>query len=108
MIKAIFYMDSDNHYIGFSVSGHAGFAKSGKDIVCAAVSTLAINTVNSIENLTEAKIETQYDDSGTIKLKFKSKSDDKSQLLVSALFLGLTELYKEYGSKYLRVYFKEV
>ena len=108
MIKAIFYRNSDNLYVGFQISGHAGYARRGKDIVCSAVSALAINTINSIDKLTDAKFETDIDESGTIKFKFKSQSDDKSQLLVSALSLGLTELYKEYDGKYLQVYFKEV
>ncbi|MBE5944069.1 MAG: ribosomal-processing cysteine protease Prp [Lachnospiraceae bacterium] len=108
MIKAIFYRNSDNLYVGFQISGHAGFARRGKDIVCSAVSALAINTINSIDKLTDAKFETDISDTGSIKFKFKSQSDDKSQLLVSALSLGLTELYKEYDGKYLQVYFKEV
>ncbi len=108
MIKAIFYRDSDNLYTGFQISGHAGFARRGKDIVCAGVSALSINTINSVDRLTDAKFEYEVSESGAIKFKFKSKSDDKSQLLVSALAVGLTELYKEYGSKYLQVYFKEV
>ncbi len=94
--------------MGFQISGHAGYARRGQDIVCSAVSALAINTINSIDRLTDAKFETDISDAGSIKFKFKSQSDDKSQLLVSALSLGLTELYKEYDGKYLQVYFKEV
>ena len=108
MIKATFYRNSDNLYTGFCVTGHAGFARRGKDIVCSAVSMLVINTINSIDVLTDADIEVHEDKSGTIELQLKSKSDDKSQLLISALSLGLTELYKEYNGKYLQVYFKEV
>ena len=33
---------------GFSVSGHAGYADSGKDIVCAAVSSAVQLTANGI------------------------------------------------------------
>ena len=44
MIKVIFYKDSDDCYTGFQVKGHAGFAAYGKDIICAGVSVLAINT----------------------------------------------------------------
>ena len=35
MIKAEFYQ-SENQFCGFRVTGHAGFAESGQDIVCAA------------------------------------------------------------------------
>ena len=35
-------------YVDFVSKGHAGYAEEGYDIVCAAVSVLIINTVNSI------------------------------------------------------------
>ena len=51
MIQAVFYMYPDKTYRGFSVSGHAGYENAGKDIICASVSALVINTVNrSISN----------------------------------------------------------
>ena len=40
---------------GFKLSGHAGFAEEGSDIVCSAVSMLVINTINCIEEFTEEK-----------------------------------------------------
>ena len=41
------------HYKSFHIQGHAGYADAGEDIVCAAVSALVINTINSIEEFTE-------------------------------------------------------
>ena len=38
-----------NHISGFQISGHAGYARHGQDIVCAAASFLAITVVNSLE-----------------------------------------------------------
>lgn len=108
MIKATFYKTIDDRYKGFSVSGHAGYAKAGKDIICASVSALVINTVNSIENLTSNKTEVECDEGGTIKFKFADESDEKGQLLVDALCFGLTEISNEHGHNYLKVYFKEV
>ena len=40
-------------YFSFSVSGHAGYAEAGRDIVCAAVSMLVINTANALDGLTD-------------------------------------------------------
>ena len=34
---------TNGRYSGFSCSGHAGYAESGSDIVCAAVSVLVIS-----------------------------------------------------------------
>ena len=41
-----------------TVSGHAGYAEPGKDIVCAAISTLTQVLIASVEELTAAKIKT--------------------------------------------------
>jgi len=52
MIKISIYQNEESKIIGFRSEGHAGFSHSGQDIVCAAVSALIINTVNSIEQFT--------------------------------------------------------
>ncbi|MEE1514378.1 MAG: ribosomal-processing cysteine protease Prp [Christensenellaceae bacterium] len=41
---------------GFIITGHAGYAEPGKDIVCAAVSALLQAFIASIEELTHDKI----------------------------------------------------
>ena len=108
MIKATFYKKSDGAYKGFSVKGHADFDNSGKDIVCAAVSALTINTINSVDSLTDNTFEINDGKSGLLEFKFTSHSDEKGQLLLNSLALGITGIQKEYGEKYLQVYFKEV
>lgn len=50
MIKADFYQ-SDGKYREFTISGHAGYAESGKDVVCAAVSSAVQLTVNVLDAL---------------------------------------------------------
>jgi len=47
MIRAEFYQ-SENQFRGFRVSGHAGFADAGKDIVCAAVTSACMLAANII------------------------------------------------------------
>ncbi len=108
MIEAVFYKDKTDKYIGFSVSGHAGYAKKGQDIVCSAVSALTINTINSIDRFTDNAYKVENGKSGLIKFRFTSDSDENGQLLLNTLVLGITEIYKEYNGKYLQVYFKEV
>ena len=43
----------NGHYKSFHINGHAMYAEAGSDIVCAAVSALVINTINSIEEFTD-------------------------------------------------------
>ena len=51
MTTITIYKSDKGSYKGFTCKGHAGSAMSGKDIVCAAISILVINTVNSLEEL---------------------------------------------------------
>ena len=72
------------------------------------VSALVINTVNAVDALTENVCACEQDSSGSIKFKFSSDSDEQGQLLIRALDMGLSNIEKEYGKKYLQVHYKEV
>lgn len=58
---------------GLTIDGHAGYAKTGNDIICAAVSALAQNLVSSIEALTRDKILCQVKD-GHMDIKWENLS----------------------------------
>ena len=53
MTKVTIYKNDMNECVGFRAYGHAGYAEEGQDVVCAAISVLTINTMNSIEAFTE-------------------------------------------------------
>jgi len=99
MIKATIIKSSEGRYKGFDIEGHAGFAKYGSDVVCAAVSMLAINTVNSIEKFTSDKFTVDENEKkGLISFRFTSDEISPSAiLLVDSLVLGLTGAAEEYG-----------
>lgn len=76
------------------VSGHAGYAPYGQDIVCAAVSTLVQNMVISISELTTDKI--QYDmQPGSVEIRYGTLSAE-AQLLVKSFFIGVREISNQY------------
>ena len=83
----------------FEMYGHAGYADSGFDIVCAAVSVLAINTVNSLEQLVGIKPFLVEDptDGGFLRLEVKEADFNKPgvQILLAALELGISDLVKQ-------------
>lgn len=101
MIQAEFYCNDDNNIIHFNISGHAGYDNYGKDIVCAAVSMLVINTINSIGSLTDAVFKMREDEErGEIDF-IVEKFDDKAFLLLDSLRLGLEniqQMYEDYLS----------
>ena len=99
----------DGIYTGFEVSGHAGYAESGKDIVCAAISMLVLNTINSIETFTEDGFSCEADpEIGRIKFQFETIVSKDSELLMNSLVLGLQGVQEEYGKEYMKLILKEV
>lgn len=84
-----FYVKSDKSIIGFKSKGHAGFGVRGTDVVCASVSILLINTVNSIEKLTSEECSYKINDRrATIDFQMDTVGDG-SQLLLQSLKMGL-------------------
>lgn len=99
----------DSVYTGFEVSGHAGYADAGEDIVCAGISMLVINTINSIETFTEDGFTCDADPkTGYIKFQFESAISKDSELLMNSLVLGLQGVQEEYGKEYMKLILKEV
>ena len=77
-----------------SIKGHAHYAEPGKDIVCAAVSTLAQNMVASILGLTTDEI--TYDmQPGSVEIKYRNLSE-AAQLLVDSFFVGINLIANSY------------
>ena len=70
-----------------TIDGHAGYAEPGKDIVCAAVSTLVQTLIQSVEKLTTDLIE--YDmKPGRVHIKWWNLSSE-SRTLIDSFFCGV-------------------
>lgn len=79
---------------GITINGHAGYAEAGKDIVCAAITALTENLIDSIESLTEDAI--QYEISpGRVDIHYKDLSED-GKLLVDSFFLGISGISQDF------------
>jgi uncharacterized protein YsxB (DUF464 family) len=110
MISVTIYKDSFEHYRGFMLEGHAGAGVYGSDIVCAAVSALVLNAVNSIEAFTVDDFSVDSaDDGGYIKLMFEQTTlSTEAGVLMDSLVLGLEGIRDSGNKKYIRISFKEV
>lgn len=110
MTKITFYKTKAGLYRGFKCDGHSGYARRGEDIVCAAVSVLVINTVNSLEQIAVEPMEVNADEeSGTVECRFTApKVGEAARVLLDSLALGLTRIADEYGNQYCRLTFEEV
>ena len=106
MTKITFYQRVDGTFQGFHSQDHAGYSAEGQDIVCAAVSALVINFVNSLDELTDDHYHVSQEDA-EIDVVFTEELSKEGSLLLRSLILGLTSVEEEHG-QYLDVIFKEV
>ncbi len=110
MTKITFHKTRAGEYRGFTCIGHAGYADYGSDIVCASISVLVINTINSLEEITEERMEVETDEErGMIQCSFTDQPlKETSRALMDSLVLGLTQIERQYGSKHCKLTFEEV
>ena len=98
----------DQRITHITITGHADFAQHGKDIVCAAVSALAIGAVNSAEKLLQINLQPldHPKDGGFLSWDVPEIKDpmldNQLQLLMKALILSLEMIEEEY-ERYIRV-----
>lgn len=77
-----------------AVTGHAGYAPAGQDIVCAGVTTLTQTLIKSLEDLTEDKI--QYKISlGGADIHYGNLSE-KAKSLIDSFFIGVCMIADEF------------
>lgn len=108
MIDVTMYQNAAGATVGFRMKGHADYAAYGQDIVCAAVSALVINTINSVESFTEDTFEQAIHQEEDV-VSFMITSDfvsSSSELLLKSLVLGLSGIQSEYGKKHVKLHFK--
>lgn len=104
MVRVSEYKNAAGKRAGFFCIGHAEFAEEGSDIVCAAISVLTMNAVNSIQAFTSDTFSYNEDPRrGMMDFKITSAVSDASALLLDSLFLGLSEIEEAYGSRYIHV-----
>lgn len=86
---------------GLTVDGHAGYAKAGNDIICAAVSVLAQGLIHSLDALTEDEISYNIRD-GHIDINYRDLSK-RGMLLVDSFFIAVSDIQRTYGRNYVQI-----
>ncbi len=109
MITITIYRNHTGRYTGLHCIGHAGFERFGKDIVCAAVSVLVLNTLNAVDAFTDEEFDFESDpESGLIDICFRHPGGHDVGLLFDTMVLGLKEIASQYGTDYILLTIKEV
>ena len=96
MIRVRFHTASDN-LVGFTLDGHAGAGVSGQDIVCAAVSSAAYMTANTVTEIIGATADITVDD-GYMQVMLTDKIDGCQDIL-SGFRLHLEALQDQYPNR---------
>ena len=93
MIRVKFLI-GNNQLTGFEIKGHAMFAESGSDVVCAAVSSAAFMAANTITDIIGANADASAQD-GMMRVVL-TQADEQTLTVLRGLELHLTELSKQY------------
>ena len=83
-----------SNIVSVNITGHAGYDEYGKDLVCAAISTIGIGTLNALDELAnESCLLTMKDNEINIRI---IKSNEISQLIIKVMLIQLKTLYEQY------------
>lgn len=100
-----------NMYIGFEIQGHSGYDMAGKDIVCAAISTIAQATARGITDVLGIDVEEETNDAkGYMRFLMDLVPDSRlahAQTLLKTMELTLKDIQWQYKD-FLQVCTKDV
>ena len=105
MTKVTFYK-SNGAFYAFEETGHTGYGDEGYDILCAALSSMTMLLINSINVVYAGELDYAIDE-GATEITVQSKSalpayeeDDRKRYAISGLFMAyciqLNDLMEEY------------
>ena len=93
------FRKSKGSIVAFEISGHAGYADHGYDIVCSAVSSVSITMTNGITTVLGIQPEIEMNEDGFLSVDLSNNSLEdikKSEVLLNTMLLSFTEMAKEY------------
>jgi uncharacterized protein len=100
MIQIQIERDQQGRVNRLHMSGHAEFAEPGKDVVCAAVSSISICMTNAIEKILQVQVHTDDVHPGHLQCFMPTGLDEevtaKVALLLEAMVVSLQMVADEY------------
>ena len=89
----------DDRITGFSVSGHSGYAESGSDIVCAAITAIVTMAEATINDVCGAKAKVRVKDEQariTLTLPASCDEEDTVQAVLAGMMVTLMSMRDDY------------
>ncbi len=106
MVTVKVYRKEEGKIAEIEIEGHAGYAPSGQDLVCAGISAVTIGMANAIHQLFGVDPVRRMGKSGFLHFHLPegitADVEGKIHLLLEAMLLSLRSLEDSYG-KYIRV-----
>ena len=105
MTKVVFFKSGDSFW-GFEEQGHTGFAESGEDILCSALSSMTMLVINAIEVAYASSVDYEIDDETThVRVSARGalsdyEKDERKRYAISGLIMAyyyqLNDLVEEF------------
>ena len=90
------FLKSGDTFIGFECKGHAGYARAGRDIVCAGVSALTYACANALESVAHVTPECTVEDGNlSVRLPGEMRTHD-TEVILMTLRQGIADLMEAY------------
>ena len=90
------FLEAGGRLYGFTARGHAGYAPSGEDIVCAAVSVLTQTALLGLGEVLGVPVEWSRDDrAGALRASIR-ESTDGTEIVLRTLEAGLKNIAGQY------------
>ncbi len=80
--------------------GHTNYAEHGKDIVCAAVSTLMQTAIMGLDKIAGIPLDLTVNEGSLdciIKSPINSSQRDKADIILETMLIGLIDIKEQYG-----------
>ena len=106
MVRAVFYTADNGALLGFRVQGHSGYAESGRDIVCAAVSSAALMAANTVTEVLHVPAQASVKD-GDLRFMVLPKDAQQCRDVFLGFKLHMLSLEEQYPA-YISVNYTEV
>ena len=99
MIRVSVKRDCEGFIWSFTVEGHAGYAQSGKDIVCAYASGVVYTALGGLDELAEVKNFSEKDGfiRCTIPKDIAYERKAVIRVILETMVIGLRQLENQYG-----------
>ena len=90
-MTTVCFLKRDGEIVGFDISGHTGAGLNGSDILCAAVSSAAYLTANTITDVIGSDADVSVSD-GRMKLVIKTAPGETAGAILKGFKLHMMQL----------------